>query len=213
LCRGYEDLPHQLSRSPAGIAGGPERAVGDDLVYHCALNKFACKWLRTTDRVLEVGCEEGFGTHFFSKHSAHATGLNIDSELIEGCRGKYVRYNLEFVVGDIVRPEKLPRPEYDAVVRFEMLEHISLEQGAAMVARCALYLNSGWILIMSTPCARPDRSVSHQQMHVYEYDYDTLVAMLSPHFSRMMVFCQNDEYIYAGHPATGWNYVALGFKP
>jgi len=28
----------------------------------------------------------------------------------------------------------------------------------------------------------------------------------------VMIFCQNDEYIYAGHPSTAWNFVAVCFK-
>ena len=65
---------------------------------------------------------------------------------------------------------------------------------------------------MSTPRARADRSKSRQAMHVYEYDYPTLLTTLEPHFARVMVFCQNDEYIYAGHPSTAWNFVVLAFK-
>ena len=63
-----------------------------------------------------------------------------------------------------------------------------------------------------TVTSRPDRSVSRQHMHVFEYDYATLMETLTPAFGRVMVFCQNDEYIYAGHPSTAWNYVAVCFK-
>ena len=53
---------------------------------------------------------------------------------------------------------------------------------------------------------------SRQAQHVFEYDYETFVKTLNDYFTRVMVFCQNDEYIYAGHPSTAWNFVAVCFK-
>ena len=180
--------------------------------FTIARYKFACKWIRATDRVLEVGCGEGFGCNFFSRHATEVTGLDIDAELITRCREKYDRPNLRFIIDDIINPKLPIKPAYDTVVSFEMIEHASKADGKKMVMNVAASLKDGGMAILSTPRARVDRSVSRQHMHVYEYDYDTLVAKLSPHFARVMIFCQNDEYIYTGHPSTAWNYVALCFK-
>jgi O-antigen biosynthesis protein len=182
------------------------------IAFTLARYKFACKWLRDADRVLEVGCGEGFGCNFFSRHVAYVAGLDLDAEDVARCAARYQRDNLHFFAGDILQPAQPPQPEYDAVVSFEMIEHVSQADGRRMVANCAAYLKDGGLLILSTPRARQDRSISRQHHHVFEYDYDTLVATLQPHFRRVMVFCQNDEYIYAGHPSTAWNYIALGFK-
>jgi len=180
--------------------------------FTIARYKFACKWLRDSDRVLEVGCGEGFGCNFFSRHVRQVTGLDIDEELIERCRERYQRDNLEFVVGDIIQPRKPPCANYDAVISFEMIEHVSQEDGTRMVANVAAHLKDGGLAVLSTPRARADRSVSRQHHHVFEYDYDTLVQTLRPYFERVMGFCQNDEYIYAGHPSTAWNFIALCFR-
>jgi 2-polyprenyl-3-methyl-5-hydroxy-6-metoxy-1,4-benzoquinol methylase len=180
--------------------------------FTIARYKFACKWMRETDRVLEVGCGEGFGCNFFSRHVAEVTGLDIDPQTVERCRRAYQRDNLRYVVGDIVHPTDKPRGDYDVVVSFEMIEHVSHDDGQRMAANVAAHLKDRGMAILSTPRARPDRSVSRQHMHVFEYDYPTLLATLQPHFHRVTVFCQNDEYIYAGHPSTAWNYIALCFK-
>ncbi len=180
--------------------------------FTIARYKFACKWMRETDRVLEVGCGEGYGCHFFSRHVAEVVGLDIDEELIRRCVQRYQRENLRYEVGDITAPTLPPRPEYDVVVALEMIEHTTREEGQAVIANCAAYLKPGGLFIASTPRAREDRSLSRQQHHVFEYDYETLLAALDPHFRRVMVFCQNDEYIYAGHPSTAWNFVAVCFK-
>lgn len=182
------------------------------IAFTIARYKFACKWMRETDRVMEVGCGEGFGCHFFAQHVAHSTGLDIDAGTIERCNSRYQGSNLDYVVGDIIDPPTRPRPEYDTVVSFEMIEHVSREDGQRMVANCAAYVKPGGMFILSTPRAREDRSVSRQHHHVFEYDHDTFVATLSGHFQRVMVFCQNDEYIYAGHPSTAWNFIGLCFK-
>jgi len=180
--------------------------------FTIARYKFACKWLRSADRVLEVGCGEGFGCNFFSRHAAEVVGLDIDPELIARCRERYIRDNLRFVVDDIVHPDHVLKPEYNAIVSFEMIEHVSQEEGRLMVANVSALLKQGGLAVLSTPRSRPDRSVSRQHMHVFEYDYPTLLATLEPHFQRVMIFCQNDEYIYAGHPSTAWNFIALCFK-
>lgn len=180
--------------------------------FTIARYKFACKWMRETDRVLEIGCGEGFGCNFFSRHVASATGLDIDPETVQRCQQRYQRDNLRFVIGDIVNPRTPPAGDYDVAVSFEMIEHVSQEDGRKMVANVARHLGDRGMAILSTPRARPDRSVSRQHMHVFEYDYATLLDTLRPHFQRVTVFCQNDEYIYAGHPSTAWNYIALCFK-
>ncbi len=108
--------------------------------FTIARYKFACKWMRSSDHVLEAGCGEGFGCNFFSSHVAAVTGLDVDGDVIERCRGRYVRSNLQFVVGDIVHPADPPRPQYDAVVSFEMIEHVGLADGQKMAAHCAGHL-------------------------------------------------------------------------
>jgi cyclopropane fatty-acyl-phospholipid synthase-like methyltransferase len=180
--------------------------------FTIARYKFACKWLRERDRVLEAGCGEGFGCNFFSRHVTQATGLDIDEKLVARCRERYARENLRFVIDDIVHPHRPPAGEYDAVVSFEMIEHISQADGRLMLANVSKHLRDRGLAILSTPRARADRSVSRQAHHVFEYDYDTLVRTLGDYFERVMIFCQNDEYIYAGHPSTAWNFVAVCFK-
>ncbi len=196
---------------PRVVLDNPEEPL-EMIGFTVARYKFACKWLRDQDYVLEVGCGEGFGCNFFSRHVAKVTGVDIDPGLVERCRTRYTRENLRFLVEDIVHPRQMAKATYDAIVSFEMIEHISQEDGQLMAANVAAMLKDRGLAILSTPRVREDRSVSRQHMHVFEYDYDTLLATLQPHFHRVMVFCQNDEYIYAGHPSTAWNYIALCFK-
>ncbi len=182
------------------------------LGFTIARYKFACKWLRETDDVLEIGSGEGFGCNFLARHVAQVTGFDCDAAAIARAAAMYRRDNLRFMVDDIIHPQRPPTPRFDAVVALEMIEHVTQADGQRMVANCAGFLRDGGLLVLSTPRARPDRSVSRQVHHLFEYDYDTLVATLTPHFERVMVFCQNDEYIYAGHPSTAWNFMALGFR-
>ena len=180
--------------------------------FTIARYKFACKWMRETDHVLEVGCGDGFGCNFFSRHVAQVDGLDLDPAAVSECARRYSRPNLRFFVEDIVHPRSRLEPVYDTVVSFEMIEHVGREDGSRMVANIASLLKDRGMLVLSTPRAREDRSVSRQKMHVFEYDHETLLATLKPHFSRVTVFCQNDELIYAGHPSTAWNFIALCFR-
>lgn len=49
-------------------------------------------------------------------------------------------------------------------------------------------------------------------MHIFEYDYPTLLKILILHFNRVMVFCQTDEHLYAGQTSTAWNYGVVYHK-
>lgn len=180
--------------------------------FTVARYKFACKWLRPADHVLEVGCGEGFGAHFLAKHCAQVTAMDLDPAVVSACQERYQRDNLEFVVDDMTKARPTRRPLYDTIVCLEMIEHVDQDAGVALVNNVAECLRAGGLFVLSTPRSRLDRSRSRQEMHVFEYDYATLMAMLEPHFGRVMVFCQNDEYIYAGHPSTAWNFIALCFK-
>ncbi|MBI4614007.1 MAG: class I SAM-dependent methyltransferase [Planctomycetes bacterium] len=180
--------------------------------FTIARYKFACKWLRETDRVLEVGCGAGFGANFLSRHSARVVAIDSDAEAIAACRGRYRRENIEFVAADLLSPSFAPPWSFDAVVCLEVIEHMDRSSGEAL-ARCMRdLLAPGGILLLSTPRARSDRSLSRQRHHPYEYSHDALRGTLDPLFARVMVFCQNDELIYAGHPSTAWNFVAVAFR-
>ncbi len=181
------------------------------IAFTIARYKFACKWMRDTDRVLEVGCGEGFGCNFFSKHVQSVVGIDIDEAIVKQCRDTYGADNLHYCTGDILNPHRVDC-SFDVVVSFEMIEHVDQHDGRRMVENCAAHLKDSGLCILSTPRAREDRSLSRQAHHLYEYDYNTFKALLEDHFSRVMIFCQNDEYIYAGHPSTAWNFVAVCYK-
>lgn len=83
--------------------------------------------LRSTDRVLDVGCGVGFGTMRLAERGvAHATGLTISRRELEratlaASRSRHAAA-LDFLEGSF---DRLPRGPFDVIVAVESLKHSS----------------------------------------------------------------------------------------
>jgi SAM-dependent methyltransferase len=74
------------------------------------------------DRVLDLGCGQGYGTNMLSLIAKEVTGVDIDKEQIDHNKEHGVwKMNQEFVHADL---EKWDIPEAEVAVQFENLEHL-----------------------------------------------------------------------------------------
>ena len=48
--------------------------------------KFAAKMLAGCDRVVEIGCGDGFGSRVVAQDGIHVTAIDFDPELLESAR-------------------------------------------------------------------------------------------------------------------------------
>lgn len=78
-------------------------------------------------------------------------GFDIDPQVVQHWASSYSRHNLNFVIGDIVDPKQSPLIEFDAVIRFEVIEQVGQQDGRKMVANCAAHLREASLFILSTP--------------------------------------------------------------
>src|SRR5689334_19275144 len=76
-------------------------------------------------RVLDLGSGEGYGAALLASRAAAATGIDIDPQAVEHSRRHHRVENLEFRVGSILELEALPARSFDAVVGFEVIEHVA----------------------------------------------------------------------------------------
>jgi O-antigen biosynthesis protein len=142
-------------------------------------------------RVLDLGSGEGFGAALLADTATAVVGVDIDERTVEHSRANYVADGLEFRVASATDLRAFEDGSFDAVVAFEMIEHVAEHE--QVLAEIARVLGPGGLLIMSTPERRAysdDRDFVNP-FHERELTQEEFTALLSSHFSSVSLFAQN----------------------
>lgn len=73
------------------------------------------------DRVLDLGCGQGYGTEMIAEVAGKVIGIDIDEIQILANQNRGGRENIEYIHGDL---ENIELPKADVSVQFENLEHL-----------------------------------------------------------------------------------------
>jgi SAM-dependent methyltransferase len=157
-------------------------------------------------RVLDLGSGEGFGAALLAKVAAHVTGVDVDQRTVEHSRANYAASNLDFLVASATDLSAFADGAFDAVVAFEMIEHVAEHE--QVLAEIARVLAPGGLLVMSTPERRAyseDRDFSNP-FHARELTQAEFTDLLGRHFAAVSLFAQRaitGSRIEALEPRTG----------
>lgn len=133
-----------------------ERVVLDDperqelFAEHFRRYVFAGAAIPPGGRVLDAGCGVGYGSTHLATTSAHVTGIDLATSAIAFARTRFPRNNLDFREMDVSRLD-FPDASFDAVVSFEVIEHVDAETQARFVREVSRVLAPGGLFIASTP--------------------------------------------------------------
>lgn len=113
--------------SPLGFTG--ERVIPGDpkwawcfqahlFGYHDLARRFSPK----PERMLEIGCGEGYGASVLSQHAGHVIAGDVAADAVAHARDKYHAPNISWVVFDA---QKLPFADgaFDATCSLQVIEH------------------------------------------------------------------------------------------
>ena len=141
-------------------------------------------------RVLELGSGEGFGAALLADTAASVTGIDIDELTVAHSRLNYEAPNLSFRVGSAADLSDLADDTFDAVIAFEVIEHLT-EQNE-MLAEVARVLAPGGLLFASTPDRRAysDATGQDNPFHQRELTREEFSALLDSHFEQFALFGQ-----------------------
>lgn len=146
--------------------------------------------LVTGRRVLDLGSGEGFGAAILAESAEAVVGVEIDPLTVEHARLNYQAEGLEFREGSATDLSSFPDGSFDAVVLFELIEHVA-EQDDVMREVARVLAPSG-LLILSTPDRRTYSESTGQAnpFHEKELTLDELRNLLGSRFDNVELLNQ-----------------------
>ena len=143
--------------------------------------------------VLDIACGEGYGTEMMARTASKVYGVDISGEAISHAKAKYLKDNIEFMIGSC---DAIPLPDQsvDLVVSFETIEHHDKHE--EMMLEIKRVLRPDGVVLISSP----DKQVYSidpaykNPFHVKELLAIEFKELLSNHFSNTNFFGQKIVY-------------------
>ncbi len=182
----------------------PRRAL-----YCTSYYKFAARLIGRGRRVLDVGCSEGLGTWLLARECGSARGIDPDKAAIAVARENWREPQVEFDCADFLTS---PPDAYDAVVNFDVIEHILPEHADNFLARIADNLVEDGMAIVGTPSLTGQAYASEVSKagHVNVYSGERLEDEMRRHFRHVFMFAANDEVVHTGFLPMAHYLIAVG---
>lgn len=124
--------------------------VGDMALKRRAREAIQQLELKDGEKVLDLGCGDGYYSYLLSQLSLNLkiTGIDSHQEAIETARTQAPSKKITFIIGDA---EKLPFPKnsFDKIIMSEVIEHVNDDMKVLKEARRVLKKDG--ILVLTTP--------------------------------------------------------------
>jgi len=182
----------------------PRRALHSVTYY-----KFASRMIGTGKSVLDIGCGEGLGTWLLAKECGNATGIDLDSEAISAAQNNWNDKAISFVHEDFITGSITST--FDAVVNFDVIEHIQPDNIGAFINKVCSVLPSNGIFIAGTPNYYSQQYASEitKAGHVNVYTPEALEEQMRAWFRHVFIFSANDEMVHTGYSKLAHYLIAL----
>jgi 2-polyprenyl-3-methyl-5-hydroxy-6-metoxy-1,4-benzoquinol methylase len=184
----YESC-HQLG----GMANHTWEHDPKRLSFVLARYKFVAKMFEGKNRVVEVGCSDGFGSRIVRQHVQNLDAVDIDEKAIEEAKkNNSPRWPVNYFVHDIL---KSPVRSYDAVYCLDVFEHIEDERWFLFNLR-----RTSSVCIIGTPSLESQRYASElsRKGHVNCKSGEDLKKLLQGYWNQVFMFGMNDEVVHTG---------------
>ena len=141
--------------------------------------------LASGKRVLDLGCNNGYGTELIARYAAQATGVDVSPRSIEAARARCPHLDFRLVDGT-----SLPFADgcFDAVFSFQVIEHI--EDPRPYLAEIHRVLAPSGIVMLTTPNREIRLAPGMKpwnEFHVREYSGAELSDLLEGVFEQVEV--------------------------
>lgn len=155
--------------------------------------------------VLDIASGEGYGSNLLAGVAKTVHGVDISEDAILHAKAKYIRGNLNYLVGSA---DRIPLPQHsmDRVISFETLEHHDLHE--EMFAEVKRVMRADGLLMMSTPDKLNYTDVPKQrnEFHVKELYLEEFRTLAQRHFKHVAILFQEVSYFGLIVPETAGSY-------
>jgi len=170
------------------------------MCFVLARYKFCSKMLAGKQRVLEIGCGDGFGIPLIAQTVKQLHCIDWDDRNIKGNQRRlHFLKNVTYESLDIcVTP---PKGTFNAAFSIDVLEHLepALEDDF-MKNTCSVLTSSG-MCIIGTPnlMASVYATRRSESQHINLKTADSLRELMDKYFENCLLFSMNDEVVHTGY--------------
>jgi ubiquinone/menaquinone biosynthesis C-methylase UbiE len=150
-------------------------------------------------KVLDLGCNTGYGSKIISKTASSVVGVDVSKEAITAAQKRY--RNSQEIRFKLIDGKQLPfdNNEFDMITSFQVIEHIVDHK--IFIGELKRVLSSSGLAVFTTPNAvlRLDPGMRPwNEFHVREFNHSELVCLLKMFFSAIRIYglCATEE-VYA----------------
>lgn len=169
------------------------------LAFTLARYKFVAKMLKRQERVLEIGCGDGFCSRLVQAEVGRLTITDFDPLFIEDARARMAEpWVCTALVHDILEG---PVPgSFDAAYSLDVLEHIPAELEGRYLDHVTASLTDRGVFIAGMPSleSQAHASPASKAGHVNCKTGEALRATMLERFHTVFLFSMNDEVVHTG---------------
>ncbi|MEM7189710.1 MAG: class I SAM-dependent methyltransferase [Pseudomonadota bacterium] len=207
------EIADQVGTTELGLM--TNQAWHDDpkrLTFTFSRYKFAAKMLSGMERVLEVGCGDGFVSRVVRQEVGELVAVDFDPVFIEDAERRMAdKWRFEVRVHDILNSSVTPG-DFDAAYSLDVMEHILPADEDAYLSNIAASLKPQGVFIAGMPSLESQEYASRlsREGHVNCKTSPDLKAALSRHFHNVFSFSMNDEVVHTGYHKMAHYIFAMG---
>ena len=172
------------------------------LLFTLARYKFVSKMMSGFDKVLEVGCQEGWGLPLVAQTVGHVHGIDFYAPYIDECHVRFKENspmkNVSFEARDILDGPTDQR--YRGVFALDVLEHIEPDSEQLFFQNVIGSMSDNGVLILGMPSLESQAYASEasRKGHVNCKSGPTFASLARTFFTNVSTFCMNDEVLHTG---------------
>jgi 2-polyprenyl-3-methyl-5-hydroxy-6-metoxy-1,4-benzoquinol methylase len=169
------------------------------LLFTLARYKFVSKVLEGSERVLEIGCADAFGTRLVQQTTGEVTATDFDPIFIDDVNERMnPEWKMKTKVHDFL-VSGLPE-SFDGVFCLDVLEHIEMSQEETFMRHVTDSLGENGVFVAGMPSLESQKYASPQSLagHVNCKAGDDLKKLMKEHFHNVFIFSMNDEVVHTG---------------
>ena len=171
------------------------------LLFVLSRYKFVSKMLSGKNKVLEIGCGDGWASRIVKQTVKELTLSDFDPMFINYAKSQNNRnWNMNYQILDLTQsPSTKP---YDAIYLIDVFEHINPKVEKDFIFNITQSLASDGTVIIGIPSLESQTLIPKEKRdpgHVNCKTGDQLFNTLNEFFNNVFIYSMNDEIVHTGY--------------